>query len=627
MHKKLHVVSILFFAFLIGIISVHASDWMPDPTLRKYLREKLQIFDESPMRPHDLLRLYGLVVLESDIESLQGIEHAKNLTFLHIGNSLISDLNPLAGLPKLQVLKLYGNQISDISPLSGLTQLKELHLHSNQISDFTPLLNLTNLEYLDIFNNPNPEVGKFVFANPAIIEALRFTICNFEHPQYVRPVKQRIEGRTYPSVFTSQSGIENATGLETIKYLALADLSFGVAPFYDAGYLDFETPLESVAKVGNVKFVKQIHADVLRENPNKLALVEIRYYDGHKFNFSEDSPYWIRNPDNSIATRTWYVDAQGNEYWEPLINFTSKEVQKMIIAQVVAISKCGLYDGIWLDRWVANHNDLHPYISLEEELAARDQILQGIRRAVPEDFLILINALWTKTPRWKQHVNGVLIETWAAPESDSIEWAGEHYTHQDFHNYEEAIIWNEANLREPNFTLLYGKRPSYSDPQSPKSLQTMRTFTTLSLTHSDGYVEYGGTWYDFYDAPLGRSVGGDETKANTYKGIEGLFIREFSNGWAVYNRSGKAQKIQLPEKVNSWHSGVRDNSWHTLADLDGEIYIKSVATRADVNDDGIVNVLDLVLVANGFGGSAPDINDDGIVNVLDLVRVANSLSQ
>ena len=34
--------------------------------------------------------------------------------------------------------------------------------------------------------------------------------------------------------------------------------------------------------------------------------------------------------------------------------------------------------------------------------------------------------------------------------------------------------------------------------------------------------------------------------------------------------------------------------------------------------------LNLVLVANGFGKDAPDVNADGIVNLLDLVAVANA---
>ena len=37
--------------------------------------------------------------------------------------------------------------------------------------------------------------------------------------------------------------------------------------------------------------------------------------------------------------------------------------------------------------------------------------------------------------------------------------------------------------------------------------------------------------------------------------------------------------------------------------------------------------LDLVQVANGLGKSAPDPNGDGVVNILDLVFVAQQLSQ
>ena len=55
----------------------------------------------------------------------------------------------------------------------------------------------------------------------------------------------------------------------------------------------------------------------------------------------------------------------------------------------------------------------------------------------------------------------------------------------------------------------------------------------------------------FWDAPLGRPVG---EKGQLYKNkngvsIEGFFIREFTNGWAVYNRSGKEQTIVLPNQA------------------------------------------------------------------------------
>ena len=46
----------------------------------------------------------------------------------------------------------------------------------------------------------------------------------------------------------------------------------------------------------------------------------------------------------------------------------------------------------------------------------------------------------------------------------------------------------------------------------------------------------------------------------------------------------------------------------------------------DVNGDGVINILDLTLVASHFGGTNPeaDVNGDGIVNILDLVLVAQN---
>jgi hypothetical protein len=48
----------------------------------------------------------------------------------------------------------------------------------------------------------------------------------------------------------------------------------------------------------------------------------------------------------------------------------------------------------------------------------------------------------------------------------------------------------------------------------------------------------------------------------------------------------------------------------------------------DLNDDGLVNVLDVVVLVNivlGQAGHDPagDLNDDGLINVLDVVILVN----
>ena len=602
-----------------------------------------------------LENLESLAIVRSEVSDLTPLTELENLQVLKLYSNRISELTPLTGLINLKVLELQGNEIEDISPLVGLTELQELSLNGNlltdisplqalvnlkkldisgnQITDFTPLLNLTNLEYLGILPNLYSGEGQFLSADPAVIDALRASlpaaICDFESPQYVRSVQDRIENREYPSVCTINVPIRNRPDLTPLERLTLTDLSFSSHPFHELGSLIFErSPLGGIARSGNVIGIKQAHRDALSQNPNMLFLVAISYIDGHGFGFSEDSPYWLRNPDGTIAERIWYVDAQGNEYREPLVDFVNPEVQKIIVAQVVAVARCGLYDGIWLDRWNQDPEvgDLAGYVPLKIELAARDKILQDIRANVREDFLILTHVPFTRN-RWASLINGAFFEFAGTPDLGSSEFRGESYTHQDYRNFEEALIWNEANLREPNFTILTNIFPSYSIIESPQSQQTMRTFTTLSLTHSDGYVsmaQHGtdGIWYDFYEADLGRPIG---EKAQRYEDREGLFIREFTNGWAVYNRSGKAQEIELPQRVSGWNSGVENQRRHTLADLDGEIYLKAeVPPTADVNGDGVVNIQDLVIVANAFGEAAPDLNGDGVVNILDLVIVANA---
>ena len=62
------------------------------------------------------------------------------------------------------------------------------------------------------------------------------------------------------------------------------------------------------------------------------------------------------------------------------------------------------------------------------------------------------------------------------------------------------------------------------------------------------------------------------------------------------------------------------------------ITAKGVESSEDVNQDGIVNVLDIILVAQNLGQKPPshprvDVNKDGQVNILDLVSVAERLGE
>ena len=594
MYKKIFLVLILF--NLLPIVYGDKNIWMPDPTLRSVVREKLELQDNVSLVPDDMVNLLDLVVLESDIASLQGLEHAINLIYLHISRSQIVDISPIANLTNLHTLALYHNKIVDISPIANLINLEELILHNNEIIDFSPLLELTKIQAILAFNNP----GDF----SQIAERINnpeFT-CVFERDTFL----DKIENRRYPSVFSAWGwAISDFYDLSPEEQITHNDLYFA-APMF-AMHWQYLGVDKASKLVGALESAKQERELLLQLNPNMIFLAAIYFYGVRLDQYPEDWPYWFRDESGNRIP-----DPEHGEY---LVDFTKKGAQDHFVKQAVAISQCGLYDGIFLDWWHEERSIFFNRAGIDDidgkyrklEVDAKISMLKRIRKAVGDDFLILVNTVQSKAVRSAPYVNGTFMETEWEPEKGV-------YTHEQLAEIEDTLLWSEENFRYPQINCLEGYAIPTEKLDSSTNQRWMRVFTTLSLTHSDGYVMYshdrGHMWYDFWDTDLGRPIGGEETKGQTYNGIEGLFIREFTNGWAVYNRSGEPQTINLP------------NATPVISDLDGEIYLKS--TSVDINNDGIINILDLVIVANAFGEHEPDINRDGVVNILDLVIVANN---
>ena len=102
-------------------------------------------------------------------------------------------------------------------------------------------------------------------------------------------------------------------------------------------------------------------------------------------------------------------------------------------------------------------------------------------------------------------------------------------------------------------------------------------------------------------------------------------------GWVDANISLSefAGETVLLELVTD--AGESDH-WDLAHWADLFITAKGVESNGDVNQDGIVNVLDIILVAQNLGQKSPsnprvDVNKDGQVNVLDLVFVAERLGE
>ena len=626
---------------LIGLLWVGSASTqmveVPDTNLREAIRETLRLPVGASLTRQEMELLQELDAPRRDIEDLTGLEHAKNLEYLYVWRNPISDLSPLGNLTRLrnlnagncqildavplanlinlEYLSLASNKIVDVSPLANLTQLKKLWLNENRIVDVSPLANLTRLKGLWITDNRiidhSPLFGlsltEFEWDEPCVLPSL--------------PAESRIKDRTFPSVFAAWgdvgwSPVENLPELSDREQIALHDFYWSI-PY--AGQHFFKTA-NGWRVTGYLSRAQEYRDAYLDWNPNMIFIAEVRIRDANINTYGEDFPYWLRDSGGNLI-----YDPELDSYFT---NFTQPGMQEIIIQQAVAVAKCGLYDGIFFDWFAERGRALVdsqgiPFYSYEEEQQAKDKILRGIRAAVRDDFLIIINTARYKIPRRAWGINGIFMETIQDrnPLDDSIE--GDPYNYEGLKEIESTLTWAEENLREPRVNCLEGWGTPHEPPDSPRNKRFMRVFTTMSLTHSDGYVLYGMNnthqhiWHSFWDADLGRPVG---MKAQRYQNIDGLFIREFTNGWAVYNRSGKTQAITLP-RVSTGVSSDKQDITHLLPDLDGEIYLRK-GKPFDLNADGTINVLDLIIVSQAFGTIEGDINGDGTTNVLDLILVA-----
>ena len=620
---------------------------IPDPNLRATVREALQLPSGVPVTQNDMLNLRSLDARDRGINSLEGLQFATKLLSLNIYRNNIADLSPIANLTTLTGLRIGDNPITDLSLLANLTRITHLSasncgitditplanmpwlirisLGTNHISDLQPLTNLKRIYKLLLRDNKITDVRPIAGLPKLVhLEIDRNYILDhspldhipFEHFTYDEtceepplPLQPRLENRMYPSIFRPWGKIINKPHRSEAENTAEHDLFFHRLML---GHRYVKIDGRWLVR-GDPNIATKNYYDLLSLNPNMIFLSEIRMRDANPKYFPADSPYWVRDENGNRIGKTWYI-----------IDFTHPDVQDMIVEQAIAVDKCGLYDGIFFDWWKEVKPVSLGWSGFEAEQHARDNIIQRIRANTRPDFLIMVNTNRRIIPRTGPYINGGFMET-GVPRIETGD-----VLEDSLSKVENSLRWLDENLREPRINGYEGSANFSQPPDSPDNLRSMRVSTTLSLTHSDGYVVFNiGTshdhyWYDFWDADLGRPVG---PKSQLYQEIEGLYIREFTNGWAVYNHSGEAQVITLPEEVQGVASGWL-NTEHALPNLDGEMYLRVTPQNpADVNGDGVVNILDLTLVAQAFGkdGLGGDVNGDGVVNVFDLVQVAGAL--
>lgn len=351
---------------------------IPDANLRAVVSDALNLPADGLITHEALAQITYLHASNSTgiITHLTGLEHAVNLIWLSISGHDITDLTPIANLDKLERLFMWHNPISDITPLTdlinlqvlkaahcrisdisalrSLSNLTELNLQSNNIADIQPLENLTQLTALYLAGNNISDVKPLAHLTRLTTLEIEnnkirdhspldgLTLTHFIYDQSCEmpplPLEPRLENRSFPSVFAAWGGgrTENQPHLSAIEQMAQHDLYF-TGPmfgqrFFNAGHAwEIRGTSDSLSRLRN---------DVLTLNPNIILLVEIRMVTDWPGSVPDDSLYWLRDAEGNFA----------NPNVRRFVNFTHPEAQDIIVQRAVAVSKCGLYDGIFFDH-------------------------------------------------------------------------------------------------------------------------------------------------------------------------------------------------------------------------------------------------------------------------------------
>lgn len=89
----------------------------------------------------------GLSMVNVDVSNLQ---YCTELVVLDLGHFLIRDCSFVEHMPKLEYLILAIGPMKDIRPIGTLKELKYLEIFSTRVTDYWPLVNCTKLEALNI---------------------------------------------------------------------------------------------------------------------------------------------------------------------------------------------------------------------------------------------------------------------------------------------------------------------------------------------------------------------------------------------------------------------------------------------------------------------------------------------
>ena len=627
---------------------------IPDSNLRAAIAEALVMSPNATIAVRDMEQLVRLVAVHSEIEDLTGLEFATNLNHLNLSVNPVSDLSPLAGLIKLKYLRFGRSnsapansvKVSDLSPIAGLINLEKLHIDTTNVSELSPISGLINLRWLH-----------FDVSNVSDLSPLRGLInlegcCTWGSPVAdLSPLAGLTKLEEVVSCGGDVSDLTPLVGLPKLKRLDLrgnniSDIS-PLADLTNLTWIDLSwndvSDISPLAVLTNLTWLNLSNNEIsnfspldgLREN------IELTWFGNPAF--SKGGPkikgpwLWVVLPDTELKSDTDLLS----------------EASRGKVTEV-EIATHGATEGksVGIDVWTSHTLPSTGNNNLE------DMMRRSVRNSVIYGALSLYSPREQETTMYVGNDNGLKVWLNGNLVYEELRDIGPGNDYQDLFSItlqhgRNILLVAVRNLNGDNsgfFGFEPGTEYTVTNPGigytfSPTPIHVGDIFT-LDISAKDVFDLAGWQFDITFDPAALEAINVSEGNFLKTDSVNTLF-----QSGSIDNAAGKigglsairlstqgvtgtGTVLQVTFKAKSPGETELALQNFEFADITGQhipagpqqisITVEEQLATGDVNRDGRVSILDLVLIAQQLTNRVPanspvDLNGDGLVSILDLV--------
>ena len=637
--------------------SVH----IPDANLRTAIAETLGKASSAAITAEDMTTLMYLNAEEMDIQSLEGLQFATNLEELNLRGNPLSDLSALSGLTTLKEIRFSGESLSNLSPLAGLGNLEGVGFWKTAISDLSPLAGLAKLRWLVFNNSPVSDLSPLV----GLTNLKRLETYASKEPDLsplkglTNLIRLRI-GSSGVSDLSPLAGLINLEELELFSNRRISDVS----------------PLRSLRKLRRLRLERNNISDV-----SPLAtLHNLMELSLQRNNISDISPldglrentriYWFGNPGfpqggPKIEGPWLWMLVPGEGFWDGvdlLSRMSEGAVTELGIATNGATEGRPVGENVWTSHKIApvggdNIRIMLNAIGMEDDDDIDNVVYGSIILYSPREQQTqifsgsdIVHKIW---------LNGELVH-----ENLSWVWAN------DYQGFSPVTLKQGTNVLLVAVYESGGEFSGYFGFEPDTEYTVVSPGTGFALSADTTSVRIGDTFTVHVNAEKVTDLSGwqfdltfNPDVMEAVKVNEGDFLKRgggttFFQRGTIDNTAGKIASVSSALIAKDGVTGtgpLLSVVFSAKADGYGELTLRNFQLGSntgavipagvrdltitvesgptwDVNADGQVSILDLILVAQHMGSVASanakvDVNRDGVVSILDLILVAQHMGE